>query len=50
MSINKNQEIQRIIAQRQPLARQLAKIESQFSALYSSIKNLEQERRQQLEY
>ncbi len=48
--MNKSQEIQSIIAQRQPLAKKLADIETGLSSLYGLIQNLEQERDRQLEY
>lgn len=42
--MNKSQEIQSIIAQRQPLAQKLGDIESRLSSLYGLIQNLAQER------
>lgn len=42
--MNKSQEIQSIIAQRQPLAKKLADIETGLSSLYATISRLEQER------
>lgn len=48
--MSKSQEIQSIIAQRQPLAEKLADIETRLSSLYRSIQTWEQERDRQLEY
>ncbi|WP_261265631.1 MULTISPECIES: hypothetical protein [Laspinema] len=41
--MNKSQEIQSIIAQRQPLAKKLADIETGLSSLYAAIARLEQD-------
>ncbi|MDT9233736.1 hypothetical protein [Limnospira sp. PMC 917.15] len=41
--MNKSQEIQSIIAQRQPLAQKLADIETGLSSLYGLIQSCEQE-------
>lgn len=48
--MNKSQEIQSIIAQRQPLAPKVADIETGLSSLYGLIQSCEQERDRQLEY
>ncbi len=48
--MNKSQEIQSIIAQRQPLAKKLADIETGLSSLYAAIQQLEQERDRQLQH
>jgi hypothetical protein len=42
--MNKSQEIQSIIAQRQPLAQKLGDIETRLSSLYGLIQSLAQER------
>jgi hypothetical protein len=42
--MNKSQEIQSIIAQRQPLAQKLGNIETRLSSLYGLIQSLAQER------
>lgn len=42
--MNKSQEIQSIIGQRQPLAKKLTDIETGLSSLYASLQRLEQER------
>ncbi|WP_027250149.1 dynamin family protein [Planktothrix agardhii] len=46
--MNKSQEIQSIIGQRQPLAKKLTDIETGLSSLYASLQRLEQERDRQL--
>lgn len=48
--MNKSEEIQSIIAQRQPLAKKLADIETGLSSLYAAIQRLEQERDRQLQH
>ncbi|AMW26885.1 dynamin family protein [Arthrospira platensis] len=48
--MNKSEEIQGIIAQRQPLAEKLADIETGLSSLCGLIQGCEQERDRQLEY